>query len=327
MKNIDSKRMFLDNKESVKDFLSFSGDKQLNFLSFWVNSKNRKIYTKKKILKRDWSYRELLIPKDRLKIAQKHILKHVLWFWTKKEVLDNVCWFMPWKSIYNNALFHVWKKILIKIDIKNFFPSISQDRVYLMFKRVFNYNHEVSSYLSWLCTYKNQLPQGAPTSPAISNIVASSLDKRIINYIWKIDSRISYSRYADDLTIWLNDLSNVKVNYLIQKFFSIIEEEWFAVNYNKVKQINSWNCMRITWLTINSDKVSIWRKKYKYVRALIFNIKHNGRIKEKNRYIKKNSIGNISIEKFKNIVNGHINYINMINPILGKKLKEDLSNK
>jgi len=323
MKDIDNKELILHNKKDLINFFKFSSYLQLNYLSFWNNSHSKKIYIKTRIPKRNWDYREILIPNDRLKQAQKHILKHILWFWIDKTLSEHAYGFVKEKSIYDNAKCHIWSKTLVKIDLENFFPTITQSRVYGMFRKIFNYNHIVSSYLSGLCTFDNKLPQWAPTSPAISNIIASKIDKRLLQYLSKIDNNISYSRYADDITIWLKNQTNIW--NLIKQINNIIEEEWFLINYNKLRIINTKWAMKVTGLTINNWNVGVWRKRYKWIRAIIHNIKLNWRIKAKDQYVEYKQMPNISIENFKNIINWHINYISMINLKMWKKLKDSLS--
>lgn len=314
-------KMILDTKEDLEN-LFYISTKQLGYLSFWVNSRKKHIYNKVIIKKRSGEDRILLVPTKRLKDIQRKILEHILPYWFEN-LTENVTGFIKGKSIFDNAKFHLGKKIILKLDIKNFFPSISQDRVYWMFKKTFNYNHEISSYLSWLCTFRNQIPQWAPTSPAISNIIAGAIDKRIINYLKHINSDISYSRYADDMSISFKDLKKLNIESLIIKITKIVEDEGFFFNIEKTKILTNIKCMKVTGLTINWPNISIWRTNYKKMRSMIHHIKTDWWIKSL-QYHNTDNKTRRSLEKFKRIINWKISFINMINPELAKNLSQEL---
>jgi len=316
--------MILDTKENLEN-LFYTSPKQLGYLSFWVNSKEKKIYNKIIIKKKSGEDRILLAPTERLKDIQRNILKHILPYWLSENLTENVTGFVKGKSIFNNADFHLEKKIILKLDIKDFFPSISQDRVYWMFKKTFNYNHIISSYLSGLCTFNNQIPQWAPTSPAISNIIATAIDKRVIGYLKNMNPTISYSRYADDITISFNDLKKINIEKLLLKIKKIIEEEGFFINEKKTKILTSIKCMRVTWLTVNGPNVSIWRSNYKRVRSSIYHIKKDWRIKSLKYHNEKNMTRR-SLETFKRKISWKISFIKMINPKLANNLIKELRN-
>ncbi|MCO5384042.1 MAG: reverse transcriptase family protein [Methanosarcina barkeri] len=92
--------------------------------------------------------------------------------------------FIPGRSIATNAQIHIGQELVMGIDLKDFFPSIKFNRVNGFFKNV-GYNDNISTILAELCTFKWQLPQGAPTSPMISNLIASSLDRRLAGFCKK----------------------------------------------------------------------------------------------------------------------------------------------
>ncbi len=299
--------------------LTNSSIKQLNFFAFWKNSWKKNIYTKHSIPKRNWDIRILYEPTVKLKIVQKIILNKILYdYWDNKigsDIKKSCTWFLKWKSILHNAKPHIKKDTIIKIDLKNYFPSISQSRVFWMFYKKFGFNYDISNYLAWLCTFENQLPQWSPTSPLISNIISSNLDNRIIKYIKAINKKehikISYTRYADDITLSLNSKKPYIIDYLCNKIFNIIEEEGFLVNYNKFTTISSKYCQKVTWIVVNS-KTSLWRKNFRELKAIVHNINNDSWSNELEKWNKQKDT-NINLEQFKSKIKWYIAYYKMVN--------------
>lgn len=293
-----------------------------NELRFFSMSKKRR-YKKIIIPKRDWSNRILHAPVYKLKNAQRIILKNILYKKHNDLLIDNITGFIPNKNIKNNANFHVWKKYILKVDIKDFFPSITQDRVYWLLRKEYNLDHSTSMYLSSLCTYNNQLPQWAPTSPMLANLIARFLDYRII---WLLKSynlnewlELSYSRYADDLTFSFN--KRIDINLFINYVISILIEEGFYPNYKKIHMISSWKQQKVTWLVVN-DKVSVWRRYYKKFKSIFYNISKNWFDDELKKWNNINSKKIESVEKFKQVIWWYISFIKDISPDYYEKLKQ-----
>ena len=145
------------------------------------------------IRKRSGGVRIISAPHYTLKYVQRWIYDNIL-----SKVKVNYCahGFRPKKSIVTNAKIHVENKFLLKLDLKDFFPSISINQVINVFKDL-GYSNHVSFFLSAICCVEEHLPQGAPTSPALSNIIARHLDNRLLGLAKKMGYR--YTRYADDL--------------------------------------------------------------------------------------------------------------------------------
>lgn len=312
---------YIKNMEKIIDILDFTETSiyQLNFLAFWKNIWNNRRYKKIEILKKNWTQRILYEPTIKLKVIQTKILNEILYkYWDKNMSFNikKICtWFQKWKSILDNAKPHVNKEILIKIDLQNYFPSITHNRIFWVFYKKLWYNYDISNYLTWLCTFKNQLPQWAPTSPMLSNIISSNLDNRIIQYIKKINKnnhiKINYTRYADDITISLNSKKPYTIDYICNRIFSIIEEEDFIVNYDKFKIISNNKVQKVTWIIVN-DKASLWRNNFKRIKAIINNINNNSWESEYKKWLEywNNSS---SVENFKSIIKWYISYYNMVN--------------
>jgi RNA-directed DNA polymerase len=146
------------------------------------------------IPKRTGGTRTISSPRVFLKTVQKWLLINVLY---RRSLPNYVTGFIPQKSILDNATFHVGKEQLVRMDIEDFFPSIGLGEVEHIF-RSFGYKPDVVNLLSRLCLLNGQLPQGAPTSPYLANLVFLPCDEKIQGLATARD--ITYSRYADDLT-------------------------------------------------------------------------------------------------------------------------------
>jgi len=148
------------------------------------------------IPKWDGTTRNIVAPYPVLYYAQKWILESIL---NNVSLHESAFGFVKKRSIVGNAKAHLGKKCLLKMDIKDFFPSINLKRVISIFL-VFGYPHKISYFLAKMCCNDGSLPQGSPTSPCISNIVAKRLDARLFSIGRKY--QLTYTRYADDLVFF-----------------------------------------------------------------------------------------------------------------------------
>ena len=154
------------------------------------------------------------------------------------------------------------------MDIKDFFPSIRKKYINAVFKRM-GYTAAVSKVLTELVTYKNCLPQGAPTSPALSNIIMYQADKRILSYARTKELR--YTRYADDLTI-SGDFNPAEVISFIEM---VVKETGFKVNRNKTRVIKQSSQQIVTGIVVN-EKLQVPKFKRKQLRQELYYIKKFG---------------------------------------------------
>lgn len=221
-----------------------------------------KTYT---IKKKSGGERVISIPNVRLRYIQRWILDNIIY---NIKVLENIKGFVPNKSILDNAREHVGKEAILTIDIKDFFPSVTFEKVFYLFY-YYGYTKEMSYCLSRICTLNNSLPQGAPSSPYIANIICKKMDKRLFLLSKKIGA--TYSRYADDITISGN--RNI-VNY-IEVIQNIIIDEGFQVNDKKTRIMYKNRQQRVTGLIVN-EKISIPKDKIRYLRQQLHYIKKFG---------------------------------------------------
>ncbi len=218
------------------------------------------------IPKKSGKWRKIEAPCDRLKLIQKWIKNEIL---EKLIISDYAKGFKKECSIFQNAVEHINQELVINVDIQDFFPSIKYPEVYKVFFYA-GYTKQVSYLLAKLCTNNNDvLPQGAPTSPILSNIICYKLDSRLSALVKKIGGK--YSRYADDITI--SGKKSIKsVLPLIKK---IIEDEGYTVNEDKVRLQYKNGRQSVTGLTVNS-KVAVNKDLIKELDKAIFYIKKYG---------------------------------------------------
>ncbi len=275
-----------------------------------------------KVPKRSGGYRKISAPDDRLKWVQEKLNNYI----TKKyEFLECQYGFVKGKSIVDNAKVHNKAKYILNIDLKDFFPSIHFGRVRGIFmSEPFNLPNYVATTLSKIACYHNELPQGSPCSPTISNIVCYSLDKQLLNLSEKYD--FNYTRYADDITLSSNRpfpkeiVTRTQDNYVIigNRLRSIIEKQGFTINEKKTNY--SWNNERkeVTGLIVN-EKVNIKKVYLKQLRALLNRCEKDGLYSIALYYFKKEKDYNCSSNKRDNlileirkVIEGRLNFIAMV---------------
>ncbi|GAB4247168.1 MAG: hypothetical protein Kow0027_08770 [Saprospiraceae bacterium] len=289
--------------------------RDLNYLSM---SKDRR-YKECFIPKKNGNQRKINTPDNYLKRVQT-LLNRLLQIIFEDYANHNSNGFLDGRNILRNAKPHTNKKYVLNIDIEDFFPSIEFRRIKSVLElNPFNLKEQkerIAFVIANIVTYNNCLPQGAPTSPIISNIVTQRLDRKLTKLA--ITNRIRYSRYADDITFSTNkDIFNED---FIKKIATIIEEEKFKINSNKTRIRTSMNRQEVTGLIVN-QKVNVKRKYLQSVRAMLNNWEKKGIefAQKKYDYHKKKVDQNID---FRNSLRGHIDFIGSIkgkdNPVYSK---------
>lgn len=232
--------------------------------------------------------RQIHAPVRALKGIQRWILNEIL---IRLSINQCAKGFVKGRSIVDNAQIHANKKYILNIDIKDFFPSIHGVDVYRVFLDQFSYKPLVSTLLANLTTYNDCLPQGAPTSPYLSNIVCQKMDLRIEAYCSK--NGFGYTRYADDITV----SGDVRLDSALRVLRVILSEYGFEINTRKTRFAHAGQRMMVTGLTVNK-KVSIPRSQRKVYRAMFHQAK-------------------ISPIKFKskfNQLSGYYSFLKMVSP-------------
>jgi retron-type reverse transcriptase len=304
---------------------------RLRWLAFHIEVATRVHYIHFSVPKKSGGTRTLSAPHRTLAAAQRWILDHII---SKLPVEPPAHGFVPGHSIVTNAQPHCQRAVVVNLDLSNFFPSITFPRVRSVFHRA-GYSPAVATILALLCTEcprktvqydgttyhvavgPRGLPQGACTSPGLSNQVARRLDKRLGGLASKLG--LVYTRYADDLTFSGDTDGNARVGYLMTRVRHIAEEEGFTVNVKKSRVQRRNRAQEVTGLVVN-DKVGISRKEIRRLRAIL----HRARAEELEQ---QNHDGRASFLAW---LQGMIAYVHMVRPDVGARLKaefKDLLNK
>ncbi len=229
-------------------------------------------YTTFKIKKRNNKFRTIIAPDSGIKYIQELLSKILLEIYPNKNCVHG---YLIDKSIKTNAQPHIKKKLVINLDLNDFFPSINFGRVRGIFKSYpFNFNEIISTTLAQICCYKGILPQGAPTSPIISNYICRRLDNELIELAKK--GRFNYTRYADDITFSTNvlplpkEIGEITEDKLTvsDELIEIIEKNGFKINNEKVRFATKYNRQEVTGLIVN-EFINVKRTFVRQVRAML----------------------------------------------------------
>jgi hypothetical protein len=237
--------------------------------------------------------------------------------------------FLPGRSILTNAAVHTNARLVLKMDIKDFFPTITLPRVRGVFRKA-GYREQIATLLALLCTeapreivqHEGQsffvalgprcLPQGAPTSPAITNTLCLHLDQRLTGLAKRYGWR--YTRYADDLTFSLPAGHNGEphLGTLIGLVRRIVADEGFTIHPDKTRVARRGGRQKVTGLVVNGDHPPrVTRQLKRQLRAAIHNLKHG----------KPPQDGDTPTT-----LAGYAAFIYMSDPKLGSKMLDDLGN-
>lgn len=262
-------------------------------------------YKQYEIPKKNGAKRLILEPFPNLKDIQTWILKSILEPASVKMVSPQAKAFMPGKKLRDNARFHRNTNVVVALDIHDFFGSVKEKYIYNVFCTM-GYKMPVVVMLTKLCTLNGFLPQGAPTSPMLSNMVFSNIDNKIFKYSRK--RSIRYTRYADDMTF---SGKEIDVENLIRYIRSLIGHKQFVLNEEKTKVMRRGCRQIVTGVVVN--KVLQVPKKYrdKVRQEVYYSMKYG--FTSHMRSIELPSWIS-TVEVYKHHLLGKVNYILQINP-------------
>lgn len=260
--------------------------------------------------------RTISAPRAPLRAIQRKILA---------EILDRVPahtaahGFVQGRSTVSNAAPHVGARMVIKTDIREFFPTIHYWRVRGLFFTL-GYGEQVAGALAALCTrrpvvdpkgehrpvWPGLLPQGAPTSPAISNLVCRRLDARLTGLSASLGA--TYTRYADDLTFSFRDAETVERLDVGRAFWwidQVLQQEGFAEHPGKRQVLRTNHRQMVTGIVVN-EKLALPRDERRKFRAILANCKRHG--------VDSQARGR---DDFADYLRGYAAYASMVSPTLG----------
>jgi len=257
-----------------------------------------------------------------LKRLQYWVLDNIL---QPLELTEQAHGFVTGRSIVSNAQPHLAQKVVINLDLKDFFPTVTYPRIKGTFAQL-GYNHEVASLLALLCSeadtqtvemdgqryYLNsasrRLPQGAPTSPALSNVICRTLDKRLQGLATK--HGFAYTRYADDLTFSGTQADAVPA--LLYGTKATVTAEGFNLHPDKTRIMKQGSKQEVTGIVVNQH---LSLDKLKQFRALLFQIDKDG-------YADKSWGNGYNILAS---IKSYAHYVRMVNPAKGSQFLEQIA--
>lgn len=210
--------------------------------------------------------REIAEPLPDLKRMQRWILKNAV---EPIAVSAFAKAYVRGRSIKDNARFHRKQPVIIKMDLKDFFPSIRYPSVRGVFIRV-GYSISVASFLAALCTLNGSLPQGAPTSAALSNLCCRRLDKRLGRWAQRL--RLRYTRYSDDLTFSGPNIAVGRVTTFVTR---VAEDCGFRTNHEKTRVLRAGGRQLVTGIVTN-DRLAVPRPIRRRFRQQVYYIRKYG---------------------------------------------------
>lgn len=272
--------------------------------------KNYQVY---KIKKHNGQYRTIYSPSPLLKKVQRAILKNIL---NNKKIAQYAKAYKQGICLKDNAYPHQNQKIILKLDIINFFENIEYYDVY---RTCFNEEYfpkPVGHLLTYLCTYESRLPQGAPTSAYISNLVMKEFDETLGE--WCQAKKINYTRYSDDMTF----SGDFQPHEVITKVRKLLYPLNLKLNNKKIHVISNSQQQNVTGIVVNK-KIQVSSKYRNKIRQEIYYIKKYGI----ESHLAKAKIKNVP-KKYINTIYGKILYVLSIDPENQEflKYKEEIKN-
>jgi len=305
---------------------------RLNQLTYYISpNRNKSRYRSFTIKKKSGKERVIHAPADTLKDIQQALnllFQHVI------KIHSAATGFVPGVSVVDNARVHTGMNYVYNIDLKDFFFSINQRRVWsLLQRKPFNFNDEterleLANMIAGLCcepmdverfdenqnsVYRKEsvLPQGAPTSPTLTNIVCRHLDYKLNKLAQKYG--LNYTRYADDITFSSMHHVYRSNGIFIQELTRILKEENFVVQKEKTRLQKRYYRQEVTGLIVN-NKVNVSRKYVKELRHFLYLWERYGysmaQILAGNSYYKADNGKPLQFLTF--VINGKLNYMAMV---------------
>lgn len=256
---------------------------ELKFLSYHREVARTTHYRRFALPKKTGGERIISAPMPRLKRAQYWVLDNLL---AKVPCHAAAHGFVPGRSIVSNAAPHAGQGVVINLDLKDFFPSVAYPRIKGVFTAL-GYPDTVATVLALLCSENvsdllevdgerffvggkgrdRVLPQGAPTSPMLTNILCRRLDRRLQGLADKLGFR--YTRYADDLTFSASGPGEALVGRLLRQVHHVLKDEGFVPHPDKQRVMRRASRQEVTGVVVN-DGPSVSRTQRRALRAALY---------------------------------------------------------
>ena len=257
----------------------------------------RQFYSSFRIPKRSGGSRPIDSPTPALMSVQSWIKAEI----TSRFPVHTACHgFVPGRSIISNARPHVGQFAILKLDIVDFFGTVSRKSVYRLFRRI-GYSKQIANLLTALTTFRGSLPQGAPTSPELANVAAFRLDLRLSGFCKR--RRITYTRYADDLTFSGDAVIASSSKRTIE---AIMRAESFTPHESKARYLLPDERQAVTGIVVN-EKTNWPRDRRRWLRQEVYFLRKFGVAEHLQRR-------GVSASRYKEFIYGHVYALNAVRP-------------
>ncbi|EGO8361593.1 RNA-directed DNA polymerase [Escherichia coli] len=282
----------------------WSADKEIQRLYALSNNAGRH-YRRIILSKRNGGKRVVFAPDYLLKTVQRNILKNVL---SRFPLSPFATAYQPGRTIISNAQPHCQQSQILKLDIENFFDSINWLSVWRVFRQA-QLPCNVVTMLTWLCCYNDALPQGAPTSPAISNLVMRRFDECI--GAWCQARGIIYTRYCDDMTF----SGSFNARQVKNKVCGLLAEMGLNLNQRKSCLVAACKRQQVTGIVVN-DKPQLPRESRRGLRQEVHLCEKYGVISHLSRRgeLDLSADTHVQATGYLYALQGRINWLLQINP-------------
>lgn len=282
----------------------------------YILFKKSPLYMQFTLPKKGKGERQILAPIKSLKIIQQKLNYIFSLHYTPRFTTHG---FTQNRNVVTNAKMHLRKKNVLNFDLEDFFPSINFGRIRGVLINYFDMSEDAATVIANICCHNNQLPQGAPTSPILSNMVCYRLDKSM--QLLAKQYGCTFTRYADDLTFSTTKNTFPKAlayrlenRYVLgDKILEVLNENGFKVNEKKTRLLDKKQRLEVTGITVN-EKLNVKRKYIRNIRAMLRSIELHGiegaqeiLIKKYEKKYVKNSIPNIM-----DVLQGKINFLEIV---------------
>ncbi|WP_377044729.1 reverse transcriptase domain-containing protein [Roseomonas elaeocarpi] len=240
-----------------------------------------RMYQEFNLAKGPGKVRVIHAPDERLKHLQRRILRLLDQLYRVRRPVHG---FVADKSVKSNASAHLNKRFILNVDLKDFFPSITENRVIGVLQSL-GVGHDVASVIAIICCFNKQLPQGAPTSPVLSNMICFRMDKELLAFAK--GTRCIYTRYADDVTFSsyqplttlfegpVPQAGHFSPDLLIPALGKIFINNGFTINPNKAHYADRHSQRMVTGLKIN-ELLNVDRRYVRNLRATLYSVEKLG---------------------------------------------------
>lgn len=313
----------LTDVHDVADLLEITHERLI--YNIYVIAPSKK-YRPFEIPKASGQNRRILSPNSELKIIQQKLNQVLQAVYEPPKTTHG---FVIGRSVRSNAELHIGQRYVFNIDLADFFPSINFGRVRgLLMAPPYSLPTPAATVIAQICCFKNELPQGAPTSPIVSNMICAKLDHQLLKLAW--DENCIYTRYADDITFSSSQLffpnkiarwvKNRQTWETGRPLAQTITNNGFIIHPGKVRMQTEGQRQMVTGIVVN-ERANLPRQYIRQIRAMLHAWKTHEEEKAEEEYFRLYSYKHRNRKyrgpfkkrpRFRDIVKGKIEYLGMV---------------